>query len=253
MAKANFLGTYSTRGPVGGQNAPGQPKIYWFVWQDSVANTYLIQQLNATYDPTGEPRLLATDKFRREFSREPRVTVLPTLKPDVAEYLSKAFAPGKAQVQSLVTGAVPPQPLKSTTPSPSPALLDREIRADFAKNIMRFRRGNTGAIKEFKRLSTLDEGIVPAHKHMFTDFGMDLRKSKLYDVALGHFKRAVELSPDDSHAQFNMGRILFELGKHAQAATHLEKALALDPTLTYAARLLDRLRQELDGFISKES
>lgn len=83
----------------------------------------------------------------------------------------------------------------------------------------------------------VSEGIVVAHKHMFTDFGMDLRKSQLNDLALTSFRRALELSPDDSHALFNVGRALYELGKYREADEYLDRALNLEPDLACARRL----------------
>lgn len=131
--------------------------------------------------------------------------------------------------------------------------LDRSLRAQFAMTVMRFRRGNTdGALREFRRMVAVADGIVPAHKHMFTDFGVDLRKSHLYDLALSSFRRALDLSPDDSHALFNVGRALYEVGKYKEADEHLARALTLEPDLACARRLREEIRVRIDTFIPQE-
>jgi tetratricopeptide (TPR) repeat protein len=246
MGKAVFLGTYVTRGPVPGQDnrtVKSQMKQYWFVWQDSVANVFLIQKLDSRYRAEGEPVLLPTNTFRSAFSREPRVTVKPDISPDVADYLDKAFALGRKPAQTVVTGK--PSAAKARL-ALSPEMADREMRAAFARNIMRFRRGDlANATAEFKEIAAITENIIPAHKHTFTDFGINLRKSHLFDAAVSHFQRVVELAPDDSHAQFNLARILYETGGYQKAAEHARKALDLEPELSYARRLLEQAVSKL--------
>ncbi len=251
MAQAQFLGTYSVRGTLDEKENKvirGQRKQYWFVWQDVAAKSYLVQRLDsASFDPIGDPRLLPSNTFRQSFSREPHVTVLPVIQPDVADYIGKAFGSGKAEKITLVSGspgapATPAGARDTAPPPPNPEVVDKNLRAAFAKGVMRLRRGDREiALREFQRLAAVTEGIIPAHKHMFTDFGVDLRKSRLPEQALQHFQRAVDLSPDDSHARFNIGRIYYELGKYRQAAAHLQKALDLEPDMTEAQKLLARI------------
>ena len=134
-----------------------------------------------------------------------------------------------------------------------PEELDRSLRAEFAMNIMRLRRGDkNGAVQAFRRMVGVSEGIVVAHKHMFTDFGMDLRKSQLNDLALTSFRRALELSPDDSHALFNVGRALYELGKYREADEYLDRALNLEPDLACARRLKKKIRAGVGAFMPQE-
>lgn len=285
MPKATFLGVFSTRGMLadpGGKNVGGQRKQLWFVWQDTIAKAYLAQQLNAALLPQGEPRLLPPETFRQSFVREPRVPALPSIQPEVADYLNSVFAREPKQEETvLVSGArsgrraapsaeesapfVPPQAdleiKRKPRPAPDaaarevvdPEELDRSLRAEFAMNVMRFRRGNTdGAIQEFRRMAKISDGIVAAHKHMFTDFGVDLRKSKLNELALTYFRRALDLSPDDSHAVFNVARALYELGRYKDAGEYLNRALALEPDLACARRLQEQVRVQIDSFIPQE-
>lgn len=289
MPKANFLGVFSTRGMLaepGGRTVGGQRKQYWFVWQDGLSKAYLAQQLNPAYSPQGKPRLLPGDTFRQTFTREPRVRAVPAAHPDVADYTDKVFVRGSrlSEETTLITGRSSPRPeapkatdkagreeipetglapdrdAEAVSPASSastalsgPEELDRSLRAEFAMNVMRFRRGDrTGAVRAFRRMVGVADGIVAAHKHMFTDFGVDLRKSHLNELALSSFRRALELSPDDSHALFNVARALYELGKYREAREHLDKALKLDPDLSCARRLQEEIRARVDAFIPQE-
>ena len=239
MAKAVFLGTYATRGPVPGQDGRAvkrQQKQYWFVWQDAAAGAFLIQRLNEHYRAEGEPRLLAANAFRSTFIREPRVIVKPDISPDVADYLPLAPAPGGRQAQGSADGKPVQRKVRR-----APETVDREMRSAFARTLTRFRRGDiVNATMEFKKLAEITENIVVAHKHTFTDFGINLRKSNLYDAAVSHFRRVVDLAPDDSHARFNLARVLYEAGGYWEAAEHARRALALEPGLEYARRLLEQ-------------
>jgi tetratricopeptide (TPR) repeat protein len=48
--------------------------------------------------------------------------------------------------------------------------------------------------------------------------------------ATSHFKRALELQPDDPGANEGMGLALLELNSNSEALTYLKRAVALDPT-----------------------
>lgn len=292
MPKANFLGVFFTRGVLaepGGRTVGEQRKQYWFVWQDGLSKAYLAQQLNPAYLPQGKPRLLPGDTFRQAFTREPGVRAVPTAHPDVADYIDKVFVRGSRESEdtTLVTGRLSrrfeapepaaggkpsgpaPAPRPGRIPEPGPARdqdreakdapasapeeLDRSLRTEFAMNVMRFRRGDRNeAVRAFRRVVGVSDGIVAAHKHMFTDFGMDLRKSHLNELALSSFRRALELSPDDSHALFNVARGLYELGKYREARDHVDKALKIEPDLTCARRLKEEIRARVAAFIPQE-
>jgi len=257
MAKATFLGTYSTQGmPSSGKDA-SKPRIYWFVWQDTVANTYLTQKLNSSYDPEGEVVLLPPSIFRTSFTREPRITLIPNLKPDVADYLDKAFHPGQSEEKiTVVKGKSSsgdfPRAGKSTLGRQAQEL-DSQLRNEFSSHYRKYKNGDVSqkekAKEAFQHLSTIKEGIVPAHKHMFTDFGVVLRNAYLNELAMRHFKRAAELSPSDSHAQFNMARILYELHRYDRSREYAEKALQVEPDLNVAEMLIKSIEniQGLDN------
>lgn len=276
MPKANFLGVFSTPGvrAAPGSQAKGEhPKQLWFVWQDRLSKAYLAQPINVAHIPQGKPRLVPGDTFRQAFTHEPDIRAVPPDNPDVADYSDQVIVRGSREGgQSTLVGGRPakqggmaqasgPDTGAASTPdSPSaeesaaarasaPEELDRSLRAEFAMNIMRLRRGDKDdAVREFQRMVGTSDGIVPAHKHMFTDFGVDLRKSRLNDLALSSFQRALQLSPNDSHALFNVARALYELGQYDEANQYLDRALAAEPNLDCARRLKEKIRSGVQSY-----
>ena len=252
MAIAKFLGTYSTRGMPEEYHHADKKKIskfYWFIWEDAVAKTYLMQKLSLGFDPEGKPRLLSPDLFKQAFSREPRVTLLPGIHPDVADYITPAFSSVKPQSTSgkehLTEAESVVEDLDFVeTLSLDGLALDRDLRAEYSKGVLRMKDKKTAEARQvFKRLAERSEGVTQSHKHAFTDFGRGLRKNKQYELAMDHFQRAVELDPDDSHANFNIARLLYEMGRYPKAKEYLQKALELEPDLQCAHLLIKLIRE----------
>lgn len=64
------------------------------------------------------------------------------------------------------------------------------------------------------------------------DEGVTHARQGHWDVAEGHFKKAIEADPKSAEAQFNLGLALDQLGKHDEAKAAFEKAAQLAPENT---------------------
>lgn len=246
MAKAKFLGVYATMQIPGirTQSAATQRKRYWFVWDDGWGR-YRAQLLDGAYQPLDDPRVVDANEFKALFTHQPHILVTPVwpleVSPPAGEEEPSETVPGPA---SRTAGREPPtdRPVSNE----KAAELDRELRAEFALALTRLRRGDRArSLKTFEDLLEVREGIIPAHKHMFTDFAMDLRKSHLLDLARKHYTKALELAPEDGNAYFNMARIHYETGEFQKALEMLEAALALNPDFEYALQFHAFIRRKV--------
>jgi Tfp pilus assembly protein PilF len=76
------------------------------------------------------------------------------------------------------------------------------------------------------------EKLDPSNPIIQNSLGLSYATRDRLDLAEVHLRRAVELKSNYSEARNNLGRILTERGKYAEAATELQKVLA---DLTYAS------------------
>lgn len=261
MAKAKFIGVYaSTKVPAArGEGVAKAQKRHWFAWEDGWGR-FRVQLLDAAFQPVESPRVLSAEEFKHHFEHQPHILVTPVTQLEVA--------PPQQEKTALETG-VPPSPdretitdiplasrLEADTGPVKPlrrkigkkeleqaAELDRQLRSEFAIALARWRRGDKiTPLKVFETMCAREEGIIPAHKHMFTDFAIDLRKSSLPALAVRHYQKAVDLAPEDSNAHFNLARICYETGNLDKAEEHLRTALELSPDFEFASRFLRFVR-----------
>ena len=62
------------------------------------------------------------------------------------------------------------------------------------------------------------------------NLGIVLTKRGRFDEAIGHFREALKIRPEDVEAHTNLGIALFRTGRIDEAIEHYEKALAIDPS-----------------------
>ncbi|MEG1610826.1 MAG: tetratricopeptide repeat protein [Bilophila sp.] len=246
MAKAKFIGVYaSTRVPsVRAQpNAP-QKKRYWFAWEDGWGR-YRLQLLDAAFQPLDAPRIVSAEEFKSHFTHQPHILVTPVVQLEVSQPEDESEKPSERR-RGTSGDTYRDSPLSfekdaqgADKETEQAAEVDRRLRSEFALALTRWRSGDkVTPLKVFENMCKQEEGIIPAHKHMFTDFAIDLRKSSLPALATRHYQRAVELAPEDCNAHFNLARIYYETGKFDKAEEHLHTALELAPDFAFATRLL---------------
>lgn len=116
--------------------------------------------------------------------------------------------------------------------------LDKSLRAEFQVSLSHWNCARKNLAKHrFAEILNRQAQYVPAHKHMFTDFAIKLRKINLHDLALQYATKSTTLSPDDSHAFFNVARLYYELGRYEKANDFINKSLELEEDLAPALRL----------------
>lgn len=227
MHLPKYIGVYSHN--LSRQTETG--KSLYFVWETPEGN-HLIQQVDGTFKPKGELQSISAEELAIDFQLQPRMQVAPAI-------------PFSALQSSLSTvdGA---QACPNSDPDELAQSVEATLRDNFRRAMLRLKRPRErqAAIGALEQLASVTENITPVHKHMFRDFGVNLRRNDMPDLALLFGKRVLELAPDDDHAHFNFARILCALGAYNEAAAHVRTAIRLDKDERIYSKMLLYLQKE---------
>jgi Tfp pilus assembly protein PilF len=205
-------------------------KGFYFMAQDE-DGMIDCQPLNSNYVPSGQKRKITMEELMEKFSPEPEF------------YLNSVY-PKMQELQRAIDNADTHRDKGETFAAEyeySTALkVDEEnVRANFGIGLTYLQRGeNNKADDIFERLVKLDAAFEPEHKHMFNDFGINLRKAKMYGQAVTYYTRALEMTKDDENLHVNVARALFETKDVDGCVEHLLKALEIAPKQEQATKFL---------------
>lgn len=190
-----------------------------------------IQPLNVNYIPAGPKRMVEKEQFLSSFSPEPEFYV-STVFPRMRE-INKTVARADRHRQN--------KEYYSAEMEYNNALkVDEEnVRANFGLGITYLQRNeNDKADNIFGRLVKLDAAFEQEHKHLFNEFGIQLRKNKMFKQAIEYYKRALELASTDENLYYNIARAALENNDNDGAVDMLLKGLEVNPGMEEAARFL---------------
>lgn len=190
-----------------------------------------IQPLNTNYIPAGPKRMVEKDQFLSGFSPEPEFYV-STVFPRMRE-VNKTVARADRHRQN--------DELYSAEMEYNNALkVDEEnVRANFGLGLTYLQRNESDkADNIFGRLVKLDAAFEPEHKHLFNEFGIQLRKNNMFEQAIEYYNRALELSSTDENLYYNIARAALEKDDKDGAVDMLLRGLAVNPCMEEAARFL---------------
>ena len=201
-------------------------ETFWFV-KETPKGTFLVQSLDMDFKRQGEPFEISRHKLFEDYHLEPdlsyRLLSQPLLIGDHYRATEK-HARAEQEYQKIKR------------------IDEDNIRANFGLGLLYLSMDKQDkATYIFNRLVGLEEAFEPQHKHLFNEFGISLRKKGLFDEALKYYFRARELSEDDDHLLLNIARVYYEQNRLPEAETAAREALALNPDLAEARRLLDRI------------
>ena len=119
------------------------------------------------------------------------------------------------------------------------------IRANFGIGTLYMEMGQTGKAKEvFKKLSEIDAIFEDENKHIFNEFGIELRKANMTDEALANYLKALEISPKDENLYFNIARLYYDAKDYEKALEWIKKSIVFNPHFREAI--------QFEALISKE-
>ncbi len=189
-----------------------------------------IQPINKNFVPSGPKSFISKEEFLQNFIPEPDI------------YINKVY-PSMRHLQKTIARAERHRRNKEYYSAEyefkNALRIDEEnIRATFGLGLTYLDRGEKDKAKlVFKRLYNLNAAFEREHKHLFNEFGIKMRKNKMYKEALKFYLKAYSLEKWDEHLFFNIARVLFELKKYKPALKFINKALALNPNFMEAIKL----------------
>lgn len=195
-------------------------KTFWFVEQKG--QDIECQPLNPNYIPSGPKRKISMDELIAKFSPEPEF-YMNSVYPKMQE-LKKTISSADRQRENGNNFTAEYEYSRVLK-------VDEEnVRANFGIGLTYLERGDKAKAQDiFERLVKLDGAFQAEHKHLFNDFGINLRKNKMLTQALEYYKRAQELSPNDENLYMNIARVQLENHNIDDCIANLLKALSLDP------------------------
>ena len=120
---------------------------------------------------------------------------------------------------------------------------EQNVRANFGIGICYLQRGDSKKAHEvFERVVKIDAAFEKEHKHLFNEFGINLRKGRMFDEAVDYYKRALALTQDDENLFYNLARAYYEKGEPAKAAENLKTCLTMNPGHEEGKAFLDHLK-----------
>ena len=120
------------------------------------------------------------------------------------------------------------------------------VRATFGLGLAYLDRNEIDKGQEvFTKLVNIEAAFAEEHKHMFNEFGIQLRKNQMYEQALQYYSRAQKLTALDEHLLYNIGRVLVETKQFEKARVMLAKAKEVNPEFEEAQKVLDFLDRKL--------
>ena len=126
--------------------------------------------------------------------------------------------------------------------------LDEEhVRANYGLVKLHLEKGEEDQAKEIlNKLTSIEALFEDENKHVFNEFGIDLRRMKMFDQALDSYRKALEINDKDPILNFNMARALIDKKEWAAALASLERALELKEDFPEAQKLAQLLRAKLE-------
>ncbi len=239
LGKDKLQGAFSTQSVVkvgtGTTQRKTIQKTFWFC-KENDAGDVEVQPLNVNYIPSGPTRDVPRDDFLSKFNPEPEFYV-STVFPKMQE-LNETIVRGEKH-RSRGAAYSAEFEFKQAT-----SIDEENVRANFGLGLTYLDRGEqTKANDIFKRLVTLEAAFEQEHKHLFNDFGINLRKNSMFDQALEYYLRAEELVEDDENLYHNIARVYYEKGELEQCLKYLKKSLELNPHMEESLQFMDFLQK----------
>jgi tetratricopeptide (TPR) repeat protein len=181
-----------------------------------------LQSLNANWAPSGPSQEVTMEELITQY--QPEVDMfLKKVKP-VMQKIAKHVAKGDRHRNNG-------EPYSAAMEYNSALTLDeKNVRAMFGLGLTYLQYDQHEKAKVlFEELIGLEGFTAAEYKHLFNQFGIELRKQKMHEQARRYYARAIEQCPTDENLYFNLARAFFEEGRFGDADRTLATCLYLNP------------------------
>jgi tetratricopeptide (TPR) repeat protein len=216
-------------GPAGDADGFDPGKIYWFA-SEFGPDMVSLKRLDTNFFPVGQQALVNRETFFADYSLEPDLGYRYVTQRIVrGDWYRKQDLNVEAKIEYQMVLRID----------------EENIRANFGLGLayLALNQLDKGRYV-FSRLVDMDESFEEAHKHLFNEFGIALRKKNLFDEAMRYYGRAAELAPRDENIYLNMARAMFEKGDMEAAFAHLKKTFEINRDVEEAKAFLAFLRKK---------
>lgn len=111
------------------------------------------------------------------------------------------------------------------------SLDEQNVRANFGVGICYMARGEKEKAQEvFERVLNIEAAFGDEHKHLFNEYGIQLRKNEMFDESVEYYNRALQLTQDDENLFYNLARAELERQNMTAAGKAVTECLKLEPT-----------------------
>ncbi len=116
---------------------------------------------------------------------------------------------------------------------------DKDVRANLGLGKTYVAQGRTEEAKEvFSKMTDIDDLYEDDNKHTLNEFGITLRREKMYGEAVKSYQRALEIDSKDPVLYYNLALALFHQDQIPSAKKNLDKALGLKADFDDAQKLM---------------
>lgn len=166
----------------------------------------------------------------------------PPATPTAQQAATPAPAPAPAPAQQVAVATSPP-PAAPAAPA-APVLTKVEIaERDFAVAMEKYKAGDKSVIAELERVA----GDTAKPAQSVHTVAWLLAQNRQVDEALGQFRRAASLDPNDQVIRQNLATVLAQTGRNAEAYAAVGDLLKLNPEHGLGQRLKGVLEQRCGG------
>lgn len=125
------------------------------------------------------------------------------------------------------------------------ALDEQNVRANFGIGICYMERGEQEKAHEvFERVLGIEAAFSGEHKHLFNEYGIQLRKAGMFDQAVEYYERGLSLTSDDENLYYNLARAELERKNMEGVKKALARCLKLDPNHAEARKVVAFLKKK---------